>query len=227
MAQEAKVSDVRIYLTEALGTAILVLIGPGAAMVAARTQAFGHEGVAFAFGSVVTLLVASLSSISGAHINPAVTVAMWSVGRFPARHVLPYVISQCLGATVASYVLRWLLGSVAQLGATVPALDVSRSFAIEAGFSGILALVIFGVAMNENAPRAIAPFAIGGTVYVGALVAGPLTGGSFNPARSFGPAVAGNVWHSHWMYWVAPIVGMLAAARVYSFIGSLKLRHYS
>lgn len=90
--------DVPCYLAEAIGTGILVLIGPGAAMVAASTHAFGHAGVALAFGLVITLLVASLGTISGAHLNPAVTLAFWSVRRFPSRHVLPYITAQCAGA---------------------------------------------------------------------------------------------------------------------------------
>ena len=210
--------DGRCYVAEALGTGILVLIGPGAAMVAALTHAFGHQGVALAFGLVVTLLVASMGPISGAHLNPAVTIAFWSVDRFPARHVLPYVLAQCTGAIAASFLLLWLLGPVGSLGATIPMLDVTRSFTVEAGYSGILALVIFAVATDERVPRAVAPFVIGLTVYAGALVTGPLTGGSFNPARSLGPAVAGNIWHEHWLYWIAPIVGMTTAARFYEFL---------
>ena len=210
--------DARCYLAEAIGTGILVLIGVGAAMVAASTHAFGHEEVALAFGLVIILLVASLGTISGAHLNPAVTLAFWSVNRFPLRHVVPYIMAQCVGAIAASFALGWLLGPVGNFGATIPGLDVGRSFAVEAGYSGILALVIFAVATDERVPRAVAPFVIGITVFAGALVTGPLTGGSFNPARSLGPAVAGNLWQSHWLYWAAPIAGMLIAARVYEFL---------
>ena len=210
--------DARCYLAEALGTAILVLIGPGAAMVAASTHAFGHVGVALAFGLVITMLIASFGTISGAHLNPAVTLAFWSVDRFPFRHVLPYLLAQCAGAIAASFALGWLLGPVGNFGATIPGLTVGRSFAVEAGYSGILALVIFAVATDERVPRAVAPFVVGITVFAGALVTGPLTGGSFNPARSLGPAVAGNLWRSHWLYWAAPIIGMLIAARLYEYI---------
>src|SRR5690242_12617235 len=111
------------YLAEFIGTFILVAIGPGAAMVAASTHAFGHPGVALAFGLVVTLCVASLGHLSGAHINPAVTIGFWSVRRFQARDVVPYVIAQCLGAIAASAVLVWLLGPVGNFGATVPAIS--------------------------------------------------------------------------------------------------------
>jgi aquaporin Z len=207
--------DGRPLVAEALGTAMLVLIGPGAAMVAASTHAFGHAGVALAFGLAVTLIVAAFGTLSGAHVNPAVTIAFWSVRRFPGRAVAPYVAAQCVGATAASLALRWLLGPVGNLGATLPALSLGRSFAVEAGYSAILALVIFGVATDERVPRSVPPFAVGITVFAGALVTGPLTGGSFNPARSLGPAVAGGDWRAHWLYWAAPIAGMLAAARLY------------
>lgn len=202
-------------VAEALGTAVLVLLGPGAVMVAASTHAFGHTGVALAFGLAVALIVSAFGGLSGAHVNPAVTVALWSVRRFPGRDVLPYVAAQCGGAVAAAFALRWLLGPVARLGATEPALSLDRAFAVEAGYSAILAFVIFAVATDPRVPRSVPPFAIGATVFAGALVTGPLTGGSFNPARSLGPAVAGGEWVAHWLYWLAPITGMLVAARVY------------
>jgi glycerol uptake facilitator-like aquaporin len=117
---------VRCYVAEAVGTAILVLVGPGAAMVAAATHAFGHAGVALAFGLVVALLVAALGTTSGAHLNPAVTLAFWSARRFPARAVAPYVLAQCAGAVAASLALRWILGPVGRLGA-VSGVDTSAA----------------------------------------------------------------------------------------------------
>jgi MIP family channel proteins len=215
---DARRHDPRRYVAECLGTATLVLIGPGAAMVAVSTRAFGHVGVALAFGLAVALIISALGTLSGAHVNPAVTLAFWSVGRFPTREVVPYVVAQCIGAIAASLALRWLLGPIGGLGATVPALSLGRSFAVEMGYTLILGLVIFGVATDERVPRSVPPFAIGATVFAGALVTGPLTGGSFNPARSLGPAVAGGVWTAHWLYWVAPIAGMLVAARVHEWL---------
>ena len=194
---------------------MLVAIGPGAAMVSARTGAFGHTGVALAFGLVVCLVIASSGHLGGAHINPAVTIGFWSVRRFPARDVVPYIISQCVGAISASAVLVWLLGPVGNFGATVPALSVARSFVVEAGYSAILAFVIMGVATDKRTPAAVAPFGIGATVFAGALVTGPLTGGSFNPARSLGPAVIGDVWTAHWLYWLAPVVGIVGGMHLY------------
>jgi aquaporin NIP len=207
--------DWRRYAAEAIGTFALVALGPGAVMVSASTHAFGHAGVALAFGLVIAFVVAATGHLSGAHINPAVTVAFWSVRRFPAREVIPYVVAQCAGATAASFTLRWILGPVAALGATVPALSLGRAFAVEFGYSALLAFVIMGVATDERAPAGVAPFALGATVFAGALVTGPLTGGSFNPARSLGPALAGGGWAAHWLYWAAPISGMIAAMHLY------------
>ena len=185
-------------------------------MVAAKTQAFGHSGVALAFGLAVTLIVASSGHLGGAHINPAVTLGFWSVRRFPARDVLPYIVAQCAGAIGASALLLWLLGPVGNFGATVPALSTARAFVVEAGYTALLGFVIMGVATDERSPTAVAPFAIGATVYAGALVTGPLAGGSFNPARSLGPAVVGGIWTSHWLYWIAPTIGMILGMRLYA-----------
>lgn len=208
-------ASMKRYAAECIGTFMLVAIGPGAAMVAASTHAFGQTGVALAFGAVVTLCVASFGHLSGAHINPAVTIGFWSARRFPARDVVPYIFAQCAGAVAASAILLWILGPAGNFGATVPAISTARAFAVEGGYTAILGLVIMSVATDARTPPAVAPFAIGLTVFAGALVTGPLTGGSFNPARTLGPAVIGGVWTSHWLYWAAPVLGMVAAMRVY------------
>jgi len=211
---------VRRCVAEAIGTFALVVIGPGAVMVAARTHAFGASGVALAFGLAVTLVVASTGHLGGAHINPAVTIGFWSVKRFSGRDVLPYVLAQCVGAVGASFLCGWLLGPVGVFGATLPNLPLAQSFVVEAGYSGLLGFVIMGVATDGRTAPAVAPFAIGATVFAGALVTGPLTGGSFNPARSLGPALASGVWTAHWLYWIAPIGGMVVAMRLYDFLRS-------
>ena len=203
------------YAAELIGTFMLVAIGPGAVMVAASTHAFGQAGISLAFGVVVTLCVACFGHVSGAHINPAVTIGFWSVRRFPTRDVVPYILAQCVGAVVASATLAWVLGPVGNFGATVPLVSTMRAFVVEGGYTGILGLVIMSVATDARTPPAVAPFAIGATVFAGALVTGPLTGGSFNPARTLGPALVGGVWTSHWLYWAAPVLGMVAAMRVY------------
>lgn len=205
----------RRCIAELFGTFVLVALGPGAVMVAARTHAFGPAGVALAFGLAVTLVVASTGHIGGAHINPAVTLGFWSIGRFRSSDVLPYIVAQCVGAVLASFLCGWLLGPVGSFGATIPALPLAQSFVVEMGYTGVLGFVIMGVATDERTPTAVAPFAIGITVFAGALVTGPLTGGSFNPARSLGPALASGNWTAHWLYWLAPIVGMVLAMHFY------------
>lgn len=210
---------VRRALAEAIGTFFLVLVGPGAAMVNAYTAGvITHVGVSLAFAFVVIGVIFSLGHVSGAHINPAVTLAFWSVGRFPARDVTPYVVAQCAGAVAASVLLRSILGAAVAAGATLPAVPLLGAFAIEWVLSFLLMLVIMAVATDDRVAPGFAAIAIGVTVGCGALMSGPLTGGSFNPARSLGPAVAGNVWRGHWIYWVAPITAMVAAAWAYELL---------
>jgi MIP family channel proteins len=215
--------DFRCYVTEVLGTFALVAIGPGAAMVAAKTMAFDHGEVALAFGLAVALIVAASGHLGGAHINPAVTLGLWSVGRFPTRDVLPYIVAQCIGAIAASAVLAWLLGPVGNFGATVPSVTIARAFVIEMGYTGLLGFVIMAVATDDRAPGTVTPFVLGATVYAGALVTGPLTGGSFNPARTLGPAVIGGIWTAHWLYWLAPVAGMIAGMQLYDIVRRAKV----
>ena len=144
----------RRYVAELCGTFALVAVGPGAAMVAAKTGAFGLSGIALAFGVAVTIVVASSGHLGGAHINPAVTLGFWSVRRFPARDVIPYAVAQCAGAIAASFLLRWLLGPVGNFGATVPALPLAQSFVVEAGYSGLLGFVIM-VSQPTNEHRSL------------------------------------------------------------------------
>jgi aquaporin NIP len=206
------------YAAELIGTFALVALGPGAVMVSVSTQAFGHAGIALAFGLVVTVVVASTGHLGGAHINPAVTIGFWSSGRFPVRDVPFYIVAQCLGAAAASALSLWLLGPVADLGATIPTVSIGRAFVIELFFTAFLGFVIMAVATDERSPVAVAPFAIGATVFLGALVTGPFTGGSFNPARSLGPAIIGGNWTAHWIYWIAPIAGMTGGMRAYEIL---------
>jgi aquaporin Z len=193
-----------------------VLIGPGTAMVNAFTGgAVGHVGVALAFAFVVIAMIYALGHLSGAHINPAVTLAFWSVRRFPAAEVVPYVAAQCAGAALASLTLLGVLGPVGQLGATLPNIAPEKAFGVEWLLSFALMFVIMAVATDERVPGGFAALVVGLTVGFCALMGGPLTGASMNPARSFGPAIVGGLWTAHWVYWAAPVTGMILAARVY------------
>jgi MIP family channel proteins len=210
---------VRRAVAESIGTFFLVLIGPGAVMVNAYSGGVvTHVGVALAFAFVVIAMIYTVGHLSGAHINPAVTLAFWSVGRFPGREVLPYVAAQCLGAVLASLLSRAALGTVGSVGATLPGVSLTAAFGIEWLLSFALMFVIMAVATDERVADGFAAIAVGLTVGFCAMVGGPLTGASMNPARSFGPALAGGFWQAHWVYWVAPLTGMVVAARVYDFL---------
>ena len=160
------------------------------------------------------------TALSGAHINPAVTIGFWSVRRFPLSEIVPYVLSQCGGAVAAALVLRGIFGSAAQAGATSPHVSTVSAFAVEWLLSFALMFVIMAVATDERVADGFAALAVGLTVGFGALMAGPVTGASMIPARSFGPALAGEVWQEHWIYWLATVTGMLVAARTYEFLRS-------
>ena len=194
---------------EAVGTFLLVLVGPGAVMADAWSGGrVTHVGVALAFAFVITAVVAAFGPISGAHINPAVSVALAWRGKLRGAELVPYVLAQLAGAVVAAALLRYLLGPVGHNGATLPAIGAERTFVLEGVMSFALGIVAF------RSRGALAPLAIGVTVGFCALMGGTLTGASMNPARSFGPALVGGEWAGHWIYWLAPIVGMMFAAAV-------------
>lgn len=192
----------RALAAEALGTFALVFFGPGAAVVQAQTGALGHLGVAAVFGLTVAAVIAALAPISGAHINPAATLALTLAGRFPPRRALPYVAAQLLGAALAAFLLLALFGTRGSVGATVPAGSVAQAFVLETVLTFFLLLV---------ALRSGLPWVVGGVVALEAAMGGPVTGASMNPARSFGPALASGLWTAHWLYWTAPLLGAALA----------------
>ncbi len=207
---------------EAMGTFILVFAGTGAVMVNQITDgAITHLGISFVFGAVVAALIYGLGHISGAHFNPAVTLAFWQSGVFPKHKVLPYMIGQCLGAIAASFVLLISLGNIANLGATLPLNDNwFQSLILEIILTFILMLVILGSGLDRRAPIGFAGLAIGLTVALEAAFMGPITGASMNPARSLGPALVSGLWQYHWVYWFAPIWGAQLAVLFYRFISN-------
>mgnify|MGYP002720558701 FL=1 len=150
-------------------------------------------------------MIAALAPISGAHINPAATVALVLSGRFPRARVLPYVLAQLAGATLAALLLLVLFGIEGTLGVTLPAGSVTQAFVLELVLTFFLVLV---------ALRSGVPWVVGGVVALEAAMGGPITGASMNPARSFGPALVAGVWTAHWLYWMAPLLGAALAALV-------------
>ena len=183
----------RAALAEALGTFALVFAGTGAVVVEAQTGALGHVGVALTFGLVVMAAIYAVGEVSGAHINPAVTVAFWASGRFPGARVGPYLAAQMSGALVASVVVALLFPDAATLGQTVPAGTALQSLGLEAVLTFLLMFVILGVAVGAKEVGLLAGVAIGGVVAFEAMMGGPVSGASMNPARSIGPALVGIV----------------------------------
>ncbi len=178
-----------------------------------------HLGISFVFGAIVAALIYSLGHISGAHFNPAVTLAFWSSGFFQQNRVLPYILAQVLGAVVASLLLVLSFGFVADLGATLPRSgNWQQSFILETVLTFILMLVILGSGLDRRAPIGFAGLAIGLTVGLEAACMGSITGASMNPARSFAPALVGWTWQHHWLYWIAPILGAQLAVGVYRYL---------
>jgi MIP family channel proteins len=193
-------------LAELAGTSLLVFVGPGAIMFAEQSAAFGHAGVSIAFGVAVALAVAMFGSVSGAHINPAVSVGLALREQLSARELAAYVGAQLLGAVAAVAMLGALLGTVADFGVTRPSVSLPAAFAVEFAYTGVIGIAV--AALHAGQVKAHwAPLLLGVVVAIGAYLTGPLTGGSFNPARSIGPALASGVWTAHWIYWLAPITG--------------------
>ncbi|HEX8328786.1 MAG TPA: aquaporin [Hymenobacter sp.] len=196
---------------EALGTAVLLAFGTGAAVVNEQTHALGHGGVAAAFGLVVLGLIQTLGPISGAHVNPAVTLAFWAAGRFPGKRVGPYVLMQLAGGLAGSALVKLLAAEHSTLGATQPAHSAAQALVIETVLTFWLMLVILRVASGAREQGLLAGLTISSTVGLEALVFGPLSGASMNPARSLAPALlSGNLTHV-WLYLAGPVAGALLA----------------
>jgi MIP family channel proteins len=200
---------------EFAGTFVLVLAGCGAIVVDSQTGALGHVGVALAFGLAILVMISAVGHISGAHFNPAVTLAFALTRHFRWGAVPAYWLGQFAGAAGAAACLRLLFGPVAGLGATQPAGSVWQALVVEILLTAVLMLVIMAVATDTRAVGQLAALAIGGTVAMDALWAGPITGASMNPARSFGPALVAGAWGAHWVYWLGPLVGAVMGAVAY------------
>ncbi|MDY7093444.1 MAG: MIP family channel protein [Acidobacteriota bacterium] len=211
-------SLVRRSLAELIGTYCLVLAGCGAVVADAGGAGLGTVGISLTFGLVVTVMVLSIGHVSGAHINPAVTLAFALFRHFPRRDVPAYLVAQILGASGAAATLAAVFGPQGTLGATLPAGAPGASLLLEVLLTAILMFVITSVATDTRAVGQMAGLAIGATVAVGALWGGSTSGASMNPARSFGPALVSGAWADHWLYWLGPIVGAFLGAAVYGFL---------
>lgn len=210
------------YWAELVGTYILVFAGCGAIVVESLTGAMGHVGIALVFGLVVTAVIYTFGHVSGAHINPAVTISFTFTKELSIKEAFNYILFQLIGAILAvlSLLLLFLeeaksIKALAYYGATLPRGSWYQSFIFELILTFILMLVIYGSAIHGKAIKSFAGIAIGFTVGVEAMFAGPITGASMNPARSIAPAlISGNV-SDLWIYIIAPILGALLAGFFY------------
>jgi MIP family channel proteins len=209
------------YVAEGIGTFGLVFAGCGAIMIDTLSAGqITHVGVGLVFGLIITVMIYAFGHISGAHFNPVVTLAFVLVRHFPVRRLIGYWIAQLLGATLASGCLRLLFGDIAHLGATLPAGSGGawQSFGLETLLTFFLMIVIMAMATDTHAVGQAAALAIGATVALEALFAGPICGASMNPARSLGPALVSGTWTAQWIYLIAPLVGAVAGALLYRWM---------
>lgn len=210
----------RRALAEGLAAFALVFAGCGAVIAnTVHAGALGGIGVSATFGLIIMAMIYATGHLSGAHINPAVTVAFTLTRHFPLRDALAYIAAQIVGATAAAFVLlaAWS-EQPAALGATVPSVGVGTALLYEVVLTAVLMFVIVAVATDTRAVGAAAAIAIGGTVGLDALFGGPITGASMNPARSFGPALASGTWTDFWIYLVGPILGAALGALAYQLV---------
>ena len=209
------------YYAEVIGTFALVFCGTGAIVI--NQEAGGiitHVGIAFTFGLIVMAMIYALGPVSGAHFNPAVTIVFFMAKKFPAKEILPFIISQGSGAFLASLTLRFLFPGNQLLGTTLPAGSELQSFVLEFILTFFLMLVIIQVATGSKEQGMFAGLAIGSTILLEAMFAGPICGASMNPIRSLAPAVvSGHVEHL-WLYLTAPIAGASLSVLVWNYIKS-------
>ena len=223
--------DCKKNMAEFLGTFALIFVGAGSVcadyyLTKNGAPGLGLLGISIAFGFVVIAVVYSLGYISGAHINPAVTVSMVATGRLDARTGFTYIFSQLAGATLGGYTLKFLfpeamavhLGSCA-LG---PGVTAMQAIIMEIVITFILVFAVYATAIDKRATPSLAGLAIGLVVLFGVMVGGPISGGAMNPARVFGPAVASKFLDNHLVWWAGPIIGGILAGLVYDKLIAVK-----
>ena len=208
----------RKYLAELIGTFGFIFLAAGSVLTNQFAQGvIGNIGIALAHGLALMAMVYAVVSISGAHINPAVTIAMWATRKIKTKDACWYILSQLIGSVIAAILLAWIfpLQKVLNLGA--PALGINVTFfgaiLIEIVLTFLLALAVFGVSDKNHVGLAL------GAVLTGAvLVGGPLTGAALNPARAFGPALVSGFWKNHLVYWIGPVVGAVMAGWLHTLL---------
>jgi len=208
----------RSLAAEAFGTFALVFAGTGAIVVNDLHGGVTHVGIALTFGLIVLAMIYTVGDVSGAHLNPAVTLGFWLARRLEGRRVVGYLAAQMLGAILASATLKFLFPAHATLGATLPRIGAWQAFVLEFILTLILMIVILSVATGSKEKGLLAGVAIGATVALEALFAGPACGASMNPARSLAPALVSGELSSLWVYLAAPALGAAAGVGVCKLI---------
>ena len=193
-------------------TLALVFAGTGAIVInSVSGGAITHIGITLTFGLMVLAMIYTIGDISGAHLNPAVTIGFFVARRFPGSEVLPYVISQLLGATTASLLLRFLFPQAETLGMTLPVGGLAQSFILEVSLTFILMWVILSVSTGAQEKGITAGIAVGSVIALEGMFAGPISGASMNPARSLGPALVSLHFEHLWIYCLATVLGAVLA----------------
>jgi aquaporin NIP len=207
------------YIAESIGTFALVFCGTGAVTINEVTGGtVSHVGVAVTFGLIVMAMIYAVGDVSGAHLNPAVTIAFAVNKNFAWKEVVPYFISQGVGAFAASLILKFLFPASVLLGTTLPGGTIMQSFVLEIILTFFLMFVILQVATGSKEQGMFAGIAIGSVILLDAMFAGPISGASMNPIRSLAPAIISNHTEHLWLYLTAPVIGALIAVIFYRII---------
>ena len=215
---------VKRIAAELLGTYGMVFAGTGAIMIDSLSGGkVTHLGIGITFGLIVAAMIFTFGSISGAHINPAVTLAFAITRRLRWTVALCYIPAQLAGGILASLTLYYLLGPTASMGATLPSGSVEQSLVLEVILTFILMAIIMSLSIEPRIAGSVAALAIGGTVGLEAIFAGPISGASMNPARSLAPALVGWEWYGHWAYWAGPIIGAALGAVVICWLKGVRI----
>lgn len=220
--------NLKACLCEFIGVFFLIFTGVGSIVISNITNgSLGNLGISMVFASIIAIMIYSCGHISGAQFNPAVTVALAIFNKMDRKLVTPYIISQILGAISGSLVLRILFGQQGMVGVTNPMVSpsgamVTVAFAFEFLFTFLLMFVILNVAVHKNGEKSFAGLIIGIVIFIGAAIAGPISGGSFNPARSIGPAVINMDYNYLWIYIVSPIIAAISGGALFELVSKEK-----
>lgn len=219
MANDFLIGTMRKVFAEFLGTYALVFAGTGAIVIDQQFhEAITHVGIAITFGLIVMSMIYAFGDISGAHLNPAVSIAFVAAKRFPVKLLAPYIVGQLSGAVLASFTLRLMFPDNQLLGATMPSGSELQSFIMELILTFFLMLVIINVAAGSKEQGMFAGLAIGSVVSLEAMFAGPVCGASMNPARSIAPALVSGHMEHLWLYVAAPVAGAVLAVLVFQLL---------